>query len=305
MNAGSLAGATILVVDDEEFIRDLVRKLLLDLGAKHVLGANSVAEAREVLDVHGADVDCIVSDFKMPGLTGIEFLQAVRSGEAGVPRNLPFAMLTAHGDKFVIGLAMALDVDAFIAKPVSKDTLSNRLGALLAQPRPELPPAMTYGGVSLGSSVHELENRVATLEGIIRELVRTNPRPVPTEPPAEPPAEQTADPDAAPGTGAGRSPVWTTRSPTPRPTPTQTPTAGQAPDQAAAPDAPDASPSRNAPPTEIDFSKLPSIAVGLNDIPENALMTQDLRSKDGRLILSAGSLITDRRAVPAYRRCRR
>ena len=272
MNNDLLKDATILVVDDEEFMRDLIAKLLTDLGVGVIYRAAGVGEAIELLATHREEIDCIVSDFKMPEQTGIEFLQTVRAGRSPAPRDMPFAMLTAHADKFVLGLAMALGVDAFIAKPVSKDTLGKRLNSVLAQERPELPPASIYQGVSLGTPVSDLEARVETLEGIIRQLAKSG-LPAGTE--FNLPEPETED--------IKRSPVWTTM-----PTlPTNKPPANT---EAVAGTNPEAEHQTDRP---VSPELLPCVAVKLSDVPEDAMLARDLRSKDGRLILSAGSRLTD------------
>jgi two-component system, chemotaxis family, chemotaxis protein CheY len=265
MNKVQLTGATILVVDDEEFMRDLISKLLADLGVEKIFRAAGVGEAIGLLDNHIEDIDCIVSDFKMPGQTGIEFLQMVRAGSTSAPRDMPFAMLTAHADKFVLGLAMALDVDAFIAKPVSKNTLQRRLDTVLGQARPELPPARIYSGVQLGSPVEALEARVETLEGIIRELVKSG--------------------LAADSTDASkeRRPVWTTKAETSQENPVSE---NETEAKSSPPE-----PSESSPVIPKDA---PSITLDLQAVPEDAVLSSDLRSTSGRLILSAHARLSQR-----------
>jgi two-component system, chemotaxis family, chemotaxis protein CheY len=260
-----LTGSTILVVDDEEFMRDLIGKLLTDLEVGKIYYAASVAQAIGLLEENVNEIDCILSDFKMPGQTGIEFLQSVRAGNTPAPRDIPFAMLTAHADKFVLGLAMALDVDAFIAKPVSKNTLQKRLETVLGQARPELPPARIYSGVQLGSPVESLEARVETLEGIIRELVKTG-----------------LAPDAVDAAKA-RRPVWTTNTASPQ---DNTPVEQEAEFGTSSPDLTE--------PELVIPEGAPSINVALQDVPEDAVLASDLRSNSGRLILSAYSRLSQR-----------
>lgn len=123
----SLGGLTVLLVDDENFSRKLVAGLLADMGAPTVLEAANGEEALTILGDRA--VDLIISDFNMPKIHGLELLRAVRTGSS---RAMPFAMLTGYSEKMLVDLALALDANAFLIKPVSKDGLKNRLIKMLA-----------------------------------------------------------------------------------------------------------------------------------------------------------------------------
>jgi len=80
-----------------------------------------------------------VLDFNMPEINGLQVLKAIRTGRAGAPRDLPVLMLTGTADGGLVTTAVALDVGGFVVKPVSKATLSTRLGKALTDPRPVKP----------------------------------------------------------------------------------------------------------------------------------------------------------------------
>lgn len=123
----SLDGLTVLLVDDENFSRKVVAGLLADMGAPTVLEAANGEEALTILG--DRVVDLIISDFNMPKVHGLELLRAVRTGSN---RAMPFAMLTGYSEKMLVDLALALDANAFLIKPVSKDGLKNRLIKMLS-----------------------------------------------------------------------------------------------------------------------------------------------------------------------------
>jgi len=129
----TLRGLTILLVDDEKFSRTTVARMLNSLGCMDVLYAENGDEALQVLSAGNMDVDIIISDFNMPVSHGLQLLRAVRSGTNKIKRAMPFAMLTGYSDKRLVDFALALDVNAFLIKPVSKDGLEKRLAKLLAQ----------------------------------------------------------------------------------------------------------------------------------------------------------------------------
>jgi two-component system, chemotaxis family, chemotaxis protein CheY len=270
MNGKDIKDGIFLVVDDEEFIRSLVKQLLIEMGAKEVLIAEDGQKAIDVLAQRGEGINCIISDFKMPNMTGVELLQAVRAGTAHVDRDLPFAMLTGYSDKFVLGLAMALDVDAFIAKPVSKTMLLSRIAPLLTGDRQELLPAKNYAKLGLSETVNDLENRVAMLEKIIREYVKVDRLP--------------PDPDKA-----TRSAVWTTKPTGPAPVETSEPDPAS---QAVAPE------HENGPkpqsPADYEKAKVNAVAVTLETVPEGSKLATDVRTKEGNLVLAAGTRLNER-----------
>jgi len=266
MSNSRIKGTTILVVDDEEFIRSLVKQLLTELGASTVLDAENGRQAIDLLATQGENVDCIVSDFKMPDKNGIELLQAIRSGSAKVERNLPFAMLTGYSDKFVLGLAMAMDVDAFIAKPVSKEMLASRLTPLLSGVRQELMPAKTYAKLVMGDSVSDLENRIAMLEKIVRDQAK---------------AVQSYKQDEA----QKSSSVWTPKSPKS----SKSPGTPDTPEMNATDEKP------MAPGVEATADPLwSSVAVTLAAVPEGAVLANDVRTEAGNLVLASGTVLNDR-----------
>lgn len=110
---------TVLIVDDEPDIVVSLRSLIEDeMEGTHTLGA---ASAHEGLAVLAQDhVDLIVSDFRMPGMDGIDFL---REAERRWP-DVPAILVTAFADGAVaVRASRETHVAAFMAKPVDSDRL--------------------------------------------------------------------------------------------------------------------------------------------------------------------------------------
>ena len=135
-----LSRQSFLCVDDELFSRTLVRQLLVALGAREVEVAKDGAEALKYLIDNSNSVDCIVADFRMPRVNGLELLKAVRMGYKGIRKATPFAMLTGNSDQSLVDDAMALHVNAFLVKPISKDGLAIRLRRILPHARIKMVP---------------------------------------------------------------------------------------------------------------------------------------------------------------------
>jgi sigma-B regulation protein RsbU (phosphoserine phosphatase) len=114
----------ILVVDDSKPQRMVLAKLLRGWGYA-VIEAASGAEALEVL--RSADVDMILSDWVMPGMSGVDFCRAFRS--EGRPRYVYFVLLTSKSDKEDVALGLDSGADDFLTKPVNSGELRARLVA--------------------------------------------------------------------------------------------------------------------------------------------------------------------------------
>lgn len=112
-----------LVVDDSAFVRNIVQTMLLKNRAKYITHAASGKEALEALGKTGCD--CIISDWNMAPIGGLELLQKIRTGQAPrTPPDICFILLTGHADANVVNIAINLDVNAYLVKPVSFEKLT-------------------------------------------------------------------------------------------------------------------------------------------------------------------------------------
>lgn len=144
-----LRGRQALVIDDERFSRSIICRFLLELGLLEADQAKDGAEGLTRLATEGNASSLVICDFNMPVMNGLQFLKALRSGiQRSVPRDLPVIMLTGHSDHGLVGTAMALDVDAFLVKPVSKANLAGRLGHALSTTQ-DIKDASAYAAVDV------------------------------------------------------------------------------------------------------------------------------------------------------------
>ncbi|GAA5315233.1 MAG: response regulator [Candidatus Pelagadaptatus aseana] len=126
-----------LVVDDATFIRDMVKKQLRD----RVPGAEVFDAAdgnRAIAQLKKQRVDVILSDWEMPGMSGGEFLEWIRSHEDFSA--VPFIMVTSRGDRDHVMKAVQAGVSDFITKPFSSDELIKKVLKQLKKIN-KLPPA--------------------------------------------------------------------------------------------------------------------------------------------------------------------
>jgi len=107
--------ARILIVDDEALMRDMAGESLRRRGHDVVLARN----ATEGLEKFDATFELVLSDYKMPGLTGLEFLKKLRERKA----ETPFIIMTAHGTVQVAVEAMRHSAWDFLEKPFDPEVL--------------------------------------------------------------------------------------------------------------------------------------------------------------------------------------
>jgi DNA-binding response OmpR family regulator len=107
----------VLVIDDDQFIREFIRMALIDEGYEVAVTMNGIAGLERVVDFRP---DLIILDMLMPLMDGRSFLAAYRrSPLPGVP------IIAISVSRKVAAAAATLPVDAFIAKPFDLDTLTD------------------------------------------------------------------------------------------------------------------------------------------------------------------------------------
>jgi two-component system chemotaxis response regulator CheY len=153
----------VLVVDDKAFIRSIVQGMLLRLKVKAVMQAAHGQQALKLLRKYTYRMGCIISDWNMDPVGGLELLRAVRAGEIPeLPRETCFIMLTGHAHEAVVKAAVALDVHAYLVKPVSFEKLIKTLETALAREIQLKSPEdyMAVTGVEIPPAVKAAENHI-------------------------------------------------------------------------------------------------------------------------------------------------
>lgn len=138
-----LSNAKILVVDDEHYMRKVVRALLISIGVRTVYEAPDGIAGLEAIRSLGPDI--VILDWEMPGLDGPGFVRMVRSPQTFPFPDVPIVMLTGHGEKARVLTALEAGVNEFLLKPVSSKALRDRLASVLLHPRPVIQNGDYYG----------------------------------------------------------------------------------------------------------------------------------------------------------------
>lgn len=111
------AGKTVLVVDDEDVTRQTITKML-EAGGFTVLTASSGADALDRLDERSDEIDMVLSDNTMPGMTGIDLAYHIRD----VYPTMPVAIVSGDVSELERSIIGRADVP-FIKKPFHAESL--------------------------------------------------------------------------------------------------------------------------------------------------------------------------------------
>jgi CheY-like chemotaxis protein len=144
------AGKRFLVVDDMPEMTETVIRMLKHYGASDFFRS---ANAEEALGIAARQkLDCIISDFNMAPLNGLQFLAKIRTGaQAGIPRDQRFILVTGHGEADVVRTALALDVNGYMVKPVSLKMLVQAVERAFSRTAP-LKAASAYQSIKPGAA---------------------------------------------------------------------------------------------------------------------------------------------------------
>lgn len=123
-----LASLKILVVDDQEFVRTIVRKILDQLGVGTVLEAQDGHAGLRATIAERPDL--VICDIQMRPMDGFALVATLRGSPAIAAT--PVVMLTAHSDAVTMDRGKDLNIGAFLAKPVTPQALRDTIAAVLA-----------------------------------------------------------------------------------------------------------------------------------------------------------------------------
>jgi two-component system chemotaxis response regulator CheY len=113
----------ILVVDDFSTMRRIVKNLLRDLGFTNTHEADDGSTAWPMLQ--SGDFDFVVTDWNMPGMTGIELLQKIRADDR--LKTVPVLMVTAEAKRDQIVAAAQAGVNGYVVKPFTAAALKEKI----------------------------------------------------------------------------------------------------------------------------------------------------------------------------------
>lgn len=133
MRLYSLNRVSVLLVDDNQFMRTLLLEALQAMDVKDVIIARNGAEALDKLK--SASIDLVITDLEMEGGGGIELIKSVRKSRTVPDPLVPILVLSANTMSSTIMEARDAGMSEFLAKPVSAKALYRRISSVIEQPR--------------------------------------------------------------------------------------------------------------------------------------------------------------------------
>lgn len=132
--AYDLSQLYVMVVDDNEHARALVRTILYTLGVRNLKLCPDAETALAALSDFPADI--VIVDWEMPGESGVDLTRKLRQDPNSPNPYIPIIMMTGHTERSRVLEARDAGVTEFLVKPISARLLCQRLHAVIEKPRP-------------------------------------------------------------------------------------------------------------------------------------------------------------------------
>jgi len=123
----------ILLVEDNEHMRTLIKEILRSFNIRNVKDVADGSEGLETMQSFAADV--VICDWSMQPMDGLAFVEAVRHDKESTNPYVPVIMLTGHTEVEKVMEARDSGITEFLAKPVSPRGLYERLCMVIEKPR--------------------------------------------------------------------------------------------------------------------------------------------------------------------------
>ena len=123
------AALKVLVVDDQNSVRQMTRMILEQIGVRLIHEAENGVGAMETASLQ--PLDLIISDFNMPEMDGLGLLRAVRGHPAS--RKVPFILLTGRGDRELVVKAAQAGANNYLVKPFTAEILREKIEQVMGK----------------------------------------------------------------------------------------------------------------------------------------------------------------------------
>ena len=133
MSDSSISDLCVLIVDDNDHMRRLLRSILESLGIRSIRDVENGMVALNESRVNLPDV--IITDMMMSPVDGLEFSRMLRDDPTHPATHVPVMMITGFAEKHHVEAARDAGVTEFLAKPVTVDGVEARLRSVIENPR--------------------------------------------------------------------------------------------------------------------------------------------------------------------------
>lgn len=138
-----LSHLRVLVVEDHEYMRNLIRGILVAFDIYDIRECLDGTQGIRELRVFPADL--AVVDLAMEPLNGLDFTRIVRTSDESQNPFLPIIMLTGYAEAEIVAEARDVGANEFLAKPVSARSLYQRVISVIQNPRPFVRTESYFG----------------------------------------------------------------------------------------------------------------------------------------------------------------
>jgi two-component system chemotaxis response regulator CheY len=125
----SAAALKVLIVDDQNSVRQMTRMTLEQIGVRHIHEAENGCKAIDTASIQ--PLDLIISDYNMPEMDGLGLLRAVRGHPAA--RRVPFILVTGRGDRELVVQAAQAGANNYVVKPFTADILRQKIEQVIGK----------------------------------------------------------------------------------------------------------------------------------------------------------------------------
>ncbi|MEM1398665.1 MAG: response regulator [Pseudomonadota bacterium] len=134
---------SVLILEDNLFMRQLVRKMMHGFGVRDLLEGADGSEGLEMMSRE--HIDIVLCDWLMDPLDGCDFVRTVRTAADSPNPHIPIIMITGHTEPWRVKFARDAGVTEVLAKPISTQTLMHRMVHCIENPRRSIE-SLTFTG---------------------------------------------------------------------------------------------------------------------------------------------------------------
>ena len=126
-NASIIEIIRVMIIDDQEQMRDVLSVLLKKEGIREITQANNALEALKTIENSDNPPDVILCDIHMEGMDGLEFCQKVRMSKNPRIKDLRVIIITGDHDPLLHEISAQVGASAVLRKPVTSDILKHHI----------------------------------------------------------------------------------------------------------------------------------------------------------------------------------
>lgn len=147
----NLTNFRILIVDDFQFMADLLAGILREVGVGYTISCYSAADAQKIIKeaaenyTSSTHIDMALIDWLMPDTNGVELIKWIRSQDQDHIKYMPIIMLSAYTSKDVVEAARDSGATEALVKPISAEKLLSRIIHVINNDRPFVKNQTYFG----------------------------------------------------------------------------------------------------------------------------------------------------------------